>query len=53
MREELIKDLDNMEEILTKTESRCDIWQDRFIHAMAKALHHILTWIIRREDKHD
>lgn len=51
MRDELIKDLDAMEEILTKTAGRCDIWQDRFIHAMARAIFHLLTVTIRRIDR--
>ena len=51
MRDELIKDLGNMEEILTKTAGRCDIWQDRFIYHMAKAIFHLLTVAIRRIDR--
>ena len=48
MKEELKKDLLNMEEILAKTAGRVDIWQDRFIHAMAKAIYHLLVVTIKR-----
>lgn len=48
MIEELKKDLENMEEICERTANRCDIWQDRIIYNIAKALYHILTWIIRK-----
>ena len=39
---ELIKDLNNMEDIMCRTADRCDIWQDRFIYAIAKAIYHII-----------
>lgn len=50
MRDEFVRDLENMEEILSKTAQRCDIWQDRFVHAIAKAVYHLLTATIRRID---
>ena len=47
-RQVLIEDIENMEEILNRTAVRCDIWQDRFIYAMAKAIYHILIYIVRK-----
>ena len=52
MRDELIRDLDNMETAMCRTADRCDIWQDRLIYAMCKAIRDILLWILRR-DKHE
>lgn len=48
-RNELIRDIENMDEIMSRTVNRCDIWQDRFIYWMAKAIRDILLWIERRE----
>lgn len=42
-------DAENMLEIMERTADRCDIWQDRFVYAMAKAIWHILCHIERRE----
>ena len=42
---ELTKDLDNMEDIMCRTADRCDIWQDRFIYAIAKSIYHIIKYI--------
>lgn len=49
MREELIRDMDNMEDGLSRTADRCDIWQDRLIYAMCLAIYHILQWIVKKE----
>ena len=51
MRDELILSMNEMEEVLERTANRCDIWQDRVIHSMARAIWVILKWIIRREDR--
>ena len=46
MNEELIKDMDNMEDILIRLETTSkDIWQDRLICSMAKAIYHIIRYI--------
>ena len=46
MNEELIKDMDNMENILIRLETTNeDIWQDRLICSMAKAIYHIIRYI--------
>lgn len=46
MIDELTKDMDNMENILIRLEtSKEDIWQDRFICAIAKAVYHIIKYI--------
>lgn len=51
MHKDLIQDLDAMEEIMAKTAYRCDIWQDRFIYAIAKAVYHLLMREIRRDKR--
>ena len=46
MNEELIKDMNNMEDILIRLETTSeDIWQDRLICSMAKAIYHIIRYI--------
>ena len=46
MNEELIKDMDNMEDILIRLETTSeDIWRDRLICSMAKAIYHIIRYI--------
>ena len=50
MIDKLKEDLDAMLEIMERTSYRCDIWQDRFIYNMAKAIYHILEYIIRKEN---
>jgi hypothetical protein len=46
---ELLDDLDAMEEGMSRTADRADIWQDRLIYAMCKAIYHIIKWIVRKE----
>lgn len=50
MRTRLIKDLENMEQVMSKTADRSDIWQDRCVYAIAKAVWDILQFIVKRED---
>lgn len=46
MNEELTKDMNNMEDILIRLETTSeDIWQDRLICSMAKAIYHIIKYI--------
>ncbi len=52
MHDELLHDLDNMETAMCRTADRCDIWQDRLIYAMCKAIYDLLKWALRR-DKHE
>lgn len=49
MTNELMQDLDAMEDAMLRTADRCDIWQDRLIYSMAKAIYHLLKWAIRKE----
>ena len=49
MNRDLKEDLEAMEEVLARTADRCDIWQDRLIHAMARAIWHLLQREARRE----
>lgn len=49
--EVLIEDLDNMDDVMERTAGRADIWQDRCIYAMAKAIWHLLQWVLRHGEK--
>lgn len=42
-----IEDMNNMEEVLFKLAKREDIWQDRFVYAIAKAVWDILYYIMK------
>lgn len=44
----LTEDLENMEEVLCRTANSCDLWQDRLIYAIARAVYDILLWILKR-----
>lgn len=46
----LIQDIDAMDEVMERTAGRTDIWQNRCVYAMAKAIWHILQWIVRHGD---
>ena len=50
MLDKLICSMSEMEDVLSRTANRCDIWQDRCVHAMARAIYLILKWIIRMEE---
>lgn len=45
MKDAILQDIEAMEEIMAKTSQRCDIWQDRYIYHIAKAIYHILLYI--------
>ena len=45
----LTKDAENMLEVMERTSARADIWQDRCVYAMAKAIYHILLYLHRKE----
>ncbi len=47
LREELIKDAENMENGMIRTADRADIWQDRLIYALCKAVYHIIQYLLR------
>ena len=47
----LDQDAENMQEVMSRTAQRSDIWQDRCVYAMAKAIYHILEWIHRESRK--
>jgi hypothetical protein len=49
MRKTLTEDLEAMEEVMARTADRADIWQDRLIYAMARAIYHLLTWAVRED----
>ena len=50
-KERLMEDREYMEEILIRTADRIDIWQDRFIYTMARAIYDILDELIRNKEK--
>lgn len=47
----LIEDIEEMEEGLIRTSQRADIWQDRLVHALCKAVYHLLQIEVKRIDK--
>jgi hypothetical protein len=49
MRRQLLDDLSAMEDALSRVADRSDIWQDRIIHAICKAVYDIIVVIIRKE----
>lgn len=51
MRDTLIKDMEAMEQAMSRTVDRCDIWQDRIIFAICKAVYHLLQAEVRRIDR--
>ena len=51
MNKQLIRDMENMEQIMSRTGERADIWQDRFIYHIALAIYDILKWIYREEQQ--
>ena len=50
MNKTLRQDAEHMEEIMSRTADRCDIWQDRFIYWIAVAIYHIIQRISRLEN---
>lgn len=47
----LTEDAMNMLEVMERTADRSDIWQDRCVYAMAKAIYHILLYINKERSK--
>lgn len=48
-RERLIEDAENMEEIMSRLElTKDDIWQNRFIYWIAKAVYDVLREVMKR-----
>ena len=45
----LMEDLELMEAIMCRTADRADIWQDRFIYSIARAVYHLLIAEIKRK----
>lgn len=46
--DELRKDAEAMEEAMSRVAGRCDIWQDRIIYAICRAVWHLLQAELRR-----
>lgn len=46
-----LKDLEDMEEGMNRTAERSDIWQDRVVYALCRAVWHIITFIILTDGK--
>lgn len=51
MWDELIKDATNMEDIMIQTGDRAEIWQDRFIYWIAKAIYDIIKILLKYRNK--
>lgn len=49
----LTNDAVNMLEVMDRTAERSDIWQDRCVYAMAKAIYHIILHIKAAEAKNE
>ena len=49
METELKKDMENMENVLIRLGGRTDIWQDRIIYVIAKAVFDLCRWAIKKE----
>lgn len=49
----LMSDIEAMEQVMSRTANRTDIWQDRCVYAMAKAIWDILHHIRRKEMQED
>lgn len=47
LRDELIRDMNAMEDGMIRTGQRTDIWQDRLVWAICKAVFDIIAWILR------
>ena len=45
----LTKDAENMLEVMERTAERTDIWQDRLIYHMARAIYDIIIYLHRCE----
>ena len=50
-KERLLEDKEYIEKIMSRTADRCDIWQDRFIYIMARAIYDILDTLIKMKNK--
>lgn len=48
MEDKLIKDAENMIEVMGRTAQRSDIWQDRCVYALAKAVYDIIVFLVGR-----
>ena len=48
-KEQLIEDLDDMETILIHLNNCSDIWQNRVIRSLARAIYHILTYLVKEK----
>jgi len=49
MESELKKDMENMENVMIRLGDRTDIWKDRIIYVIAKAVFDLCRWAIRKE----
>lgn len=49
MKEQLVYDMANMENGMIRTGAHSDIWQDRLIWAICKAVYDILKILVKRE----
>lgn len=48
-----IADLEAMEEGMSRTAERSDIWQDRVVYALCRAVWHILTFLMLKFGKEE
>ena len=50
-RSELLRDIENMDAVMMKTSARSDIWQDRFVYWIAKAIRDLLIERLRDAER--
>lgn len=48
-----LKDLEDMEDGMSRTAERSDIWQDRLVYALCRAVWHILTFLMLKFGKEE
>lgn len=48
-----IADLEAMEDGMSRTAERSDIWQDRLVYALCRAVWHILTFLMLKFGKEE
>lgn len=53
MKNELLRSIEDMDEAMSRTADRCDIWQDRIVYAVCRAVRLLLIREVRRIEKEE
>ena len=51
MMKELKKDAERMLEVMERTATPCDLWQDRCVYWMAVAVYHVIMYLLRNNER--